>query len=46
MAKMGISLTQFFVENISLPPEVEEAMDKIKEEKELAKSGNRTAAAE
>jgi membrane protease subunit (stomatin/prohibitin family) len=28
MAKMGISLTQFFVENISLPPEVEEALDK------------------
>ena len=28
MAKMGISLTQFFVENISLPHEVEEALDK------------------
>lgn len=28
LAKMGISLTQFFVENISLPPEVEEALDK------------------
>lgn len=28
MAKMGVSLTQFFVENISLPPEVEEALDK------------------
>lgn len=28
MAKMGISLTQFFVENISLPPEVEAALDK------------------
>ena len=28
MAKMGVSLTQFFVENISLPPEVEAAMDK------------------
>ncbi|MCZ2341618.1 MAG: SPFH domain-containing protein [Bacteroidales bacterium] len=26
--KMGISLTQFFVENISLPPEVEQALDK------------------
>ncbi len=25
---MGVSLTQFFVENISLPPEVEEALDK------------------
>jgi membrane protease subunit (stomatin/prohibitin family) len=25
---MGISLTQFFVENISLPPEVEAALDK------------------
>jgi membrane protease subunit (stomatin/prohibitin family) len=28
LAKMGISLTQFFVENISLPPEVEQALDK------------------
>jgi membrane protease subunit (stomatin/prohibitin family) len=28
MAKMGISLTQFFVENISLPAEVEAALDK------------------
>ena len=28
LAKMGISLTQFFVENISLPHEVEEALDK------------------
>ncbi|MDY3557509.1 SPFH domain-containing protein [Gemmata sp. JC673] len=28
MAKMGVSLTQFFVENISLPPEVESALDK------------------
>ncbi|MBN9118428.1 MAG: SPFH domain-containing protein [Planctomycetes bacterium] len=28
LAKMGVSLTQFFVENISLPPEVEEALDK------------------
>lgn len=28
MAKMGVSLTQFFVENISLPPEVEAALDK------------------
>lgn len=28
LAKMGISLTQFFVENISLPPEVEAALDK------------------
>ena len=28
LAKMGLSLTQFFVENISLPPEVEEALDK------------------
>ncbi|HET6573716.1 MAG TPA: SPFH domain-containing protein [Fimbriiglobus sp.] len=26
--KMGVSLTQFFVENISLPPEVEAALDK------------------
>ena len=26
--KMGITLTQFFVENISLPPEVEAALDK------------------
>ena len=25
---MGVTLTQFFVENISLPPEVEEALDK------------------
>lgn len=28
LGKMGISLTQFFVENISLPPEVEAALDK------------------
>ncbi len=28
LGKMGISLTQFYVENISLPPEVEAAMDK------------------
>jgi membrane protease subunit (stomatin/prohibitin family) len=28
MAKMGVALTQFFVENISLPPEVEAAMDR------------------
>lgn len=28
LAKMGITLTQFFVENISLPPEVEAALDK------------------
>src|SRR5947209_1814381 len=28
MAKMGVSLTQFFVENVSLPPEVEQALDK------------------
>lgn len=28
LAKMGVSLTQFFVENISLPPEVEQALDK------------------
>ncbi|MDB5307064.1 MAG: domain / Band 7 family protein [Gemmataceae bacterium] len=28
LTKMGISLTQFFVENISLPPEVEAALDK------------------
>jgi membrane protease subunit (stomatin/prohibitin family) len=28
LAKMGVSLTQFFVENISLPPEVEAALDK------------------
>ncbi len=28
LAKMGISLTQFFVENVSLPPEVEAALDK------------------
>ncbi len=26
--KMGISLTQFYIENISLPPEVEAALDK------------------
>src|SRR5205823_14564804 len=31
LAKMGISLTQFFVENISLPPEVEAALDKRSE---------------
>lgn len=31
LAKMGISLTQFFVENISLPPEVEKALDKRSE---------------
>jgi membrane protease subunit (stomatin/prohibitin family) len=28
LAKMGVSLTQFFVENVSLPPEVEAALDK------------------
>ena len=28
LAKMGVTLTQFFVENISLPPEVEQALDK------------------
>ena len=28
LAKMGVSLAQFFVENISLPPEVEAALDK------------------
>jgi len=28
LAKMGVSLTQFFVEGISLPPEVEQALDK------------------
>jgi membrane protease subunit (stomatin/prohibitin family) len=28
LAKMGIGITQFFVENISLPPEVEQALDK------------------
>ncbi len=28
LAKMGVALTQFFVENISLPPEVEAALDK------------------
>ncbi|OWK36756.1 SPFH domain-containing protein [Fimbriiglobus ruber] len=28
LGKMGISLTQFYVENISLPPEVEAALDK------------------
>ncbi|MFO0852180.1 MAG: SPFH domain-containing protein [Gemmataceae bacterium] len=28
LGKMGVSLTQFFVENISLPPEVEAALDK------------------
>jgi membrane protease subunit (stomatin/prohibitin family) len=28
LAKMGIGLTQFFVENVSLPPEVEAALDK------------------
>src|SRR2546421_932777 len=31
LAKMGVSLTQFFVENISLPPEVEAALDKRSE---------------
>lgn len=28
MGKMGVTLTQFYVENISLPPEVEQALDK------------------
>lgn len=28
LAKMGVSLTQFYVENVSLPPEVEAALDK------------------
>ncbi len=28
LAKMGISLSQFYVENVSLPPEVEAALDK------------------
>ena len=28
LAKMGIALTQFFVENVSVPPEVEAAIDK------------------
>ncbi|MCE9533235.1 MAG: SPFH domain-containing protein [Planctomycetes bacterium] len=28
MAGMGLSITQFYVENISLPPEVEQALDK------------------
>jgi len=28
LSKMGISLTQFYIENISLPPEVEKALDK------------------
>ena len=28
LAKMGITLTQFFVENVSLPPDVEAALDK------------------
>ena len=28
LQKMGITLTQFFVENVSLPPEVEAALDK------------------
>ena len=28
LAKMGIGLTQFYVENVSLPPEVEAALDK------------------
>jgi membrane protease subunit (stomatin/prohibitin family) len=28
LAKMGVSLTQFYIENISLPPEVEQALDK------------------
>ena len=28
MAEMGLTITQFFVENISLPPEVEQALDK------------------
>ncbi|CAN5619802.1 SPFH domain-containing protein [soil metagenome] len=28
LAKIGVSLTQFYVENISMPPEVEAALDK------------------
>lgn len=28
LAKMGVSLAQFYVENVSLPPEVEAALDK------------------
>ncbi len=28
LGKMGVSLAQFYVENISLPPEVEQALDK------------------
>ncbi len=28
LAKMGVSLTQFYVESVSLPPEVEAALDK------------------
>ena len=28
LAKMGVALTQFFVENVSVPPEVEAAIDK------------------
>jgi len=28
LAKMGVGLTQFYIENISLPPEVEAALDK------------------
>ncbi len=28
LASMGLALTQFFIENISLPPEVEQALDK------------------
>jgi membrane protease subunit (stomatin/prohibitin family) len=28
IGKMGVSLTQFYIENISLPPEVEAALDK------------------
>jgi membrane protease subunit (stomatin/prohibitin family) len=28
LGKMGLSLTQFYIENISLPPEVEAALDK------------------
>ncbi len=31
LKKMGIALTQFYVENISLPPEVEAALDKRSE---------------
>ena len=31
LAKMGVALTQFFVENIGLPPEVEAALDKRSE---------------